>query len=68
MDSIDSAAFCNPDPYGDGGPDPDATRHEVARLLRTVADDLDQRHDDGALFDANGGNVGRYTLTVQHGR
>lgn len=40
------------------------TGHEVARILRSAADRLEQGEDSGQLRDVNGNTVGSYLLSV----
>lgn len=48
------------------GPD---RRHEVARILRELADRVEHRFDDdGPVSDMNGNKVGRWSLTANEER
>lgn len=51
-----NAAFCD-EQTGEEAPN-----HEVARLLREAADEIENGADGGVLVDINGNNVGRYSL------
>lgn len=39
-----------------------AMREEVARILKTVAEDIDNGGDCGSCIDANGNTVGTWSL------
>ena len=51
--TTDNAAFSEEE----GGPNA-----EVARLLREVADDIENGRECGTIMDINGNNVGKYSL------
>lgn len=36
---------------------------EVARILRTIAEKVDQDYSEGTVRDINGNTVGKWTLT-----
>ena len=58
----DNAAFRDDDDTGDNA---DATRSEVARILRETARRILNGTTDGALRDANGNKVGHFALDLE---
>lgn len=53
----DNEAFTN-----QGEENPEAMRAESARILRVIADKLENGQDGGPVIDANGNKVGTWSL------
>lgn len=56
--NTNNSAFCD----DNGEENQSAAAHEVARLLRIVAGQLELDHAKRNIFDLNGNNVGRFEL------
>lgn len=54
-----NAAFCDPATGEESSWD---ENHEVARILREIADKIDDGRREGKAIDYNGNSVGEYTF------
>ena len=61
----DNAAFKDDAAPDNDRHDADATRQEVARILRHVADRLDNHETGGLCHDSNGNHVGEWELDTE---
>lgn len=59
----DNAAFHEDDRSDEGEFPSGATLYECARILRSVAEDLEGDSTSGTILDANGNSVGEWRLT-----